>query len=441
MKRIFFLFILVLLTSSFFLGAVPEVAHQMNGVAARWVKERKFERANIVYKYLSLFGNLDAINNRAVLLKNGYGVERDDKKAKAMLEAVAAQGHLAARYNLATMMPNRSRTPAPVIRRTIALLEPNVVRGDTHSAILYASRLRYKNRTSIVENRLGKRRALLKIASRTNDKEYIINYARELIYQAKYYTDRKLLFEAVDILQIADRLGVSEAAHELGKLRTSARGSLQKKGLPAYLASKSAFDWYRRSIADGNIGATCSLGLNLYYSAARLLNPLAPTYLESGQRSDRRYLNGQYQMREAIANMQKCVAHPTKRDKSVRVSGRHALRLGRKLKSDKIDRSTRGFANYYLGIVYANGLGVPRDVSRAKRYIKRAAKRYNIKPAKKILETLPENSNSATSYVGLYRPDTHWYVCMAAEDVKTCGWYGHSRYVTRAHRGLKATWW
>lgn len=61
---------------------------------------RALRSASLAYEDASRRGYVSALNSLAVLYENGDGVERDDKKAIALLKQGADQGHPLARYNL-----------------------------------------------------------------------------------------------------------------------------------------------------------------------------------------------------------------------------------------------------------------------------------------------------------------------------------------------------
>jgi len=385
MQRLVFSIILLAILG--FLGGVPQVAQQLNGVAAGWVKERKFERANTVYKYLSLFGNLDAINNRAVMLYCGDGVEKNKSVAKTLFKTAADAGNVAARYNLAMMLPDRFKTPAGTIKYGISLLQPNVKVGDRYSAALLARRLYFVNRDAYVPDRLTQKRQLLKFASSANDRDFLILYGKELASQGRTLEDVRFTNNAVDTLLQADRLGDARAAYQLGHIRWQLWPWLLKAGPPEALMRQDRFGWWRKSSRAGFIHATCLLGSHLYDRSERRLDRQQIDQT-TRQRADRRFAAGKTDMRSAVRHMKSCLNYRKKNTGQSPVIARRALRLRKVRPGVPSMRGHRGWANYKLGLAYAKGMGVRQNQHRAKKYLSRAADTYKFKNAKLALQSL-----------------------------------------------------
>ena len=181
----------------FSLGLVPPLAEQMNRQAVQWITESKPDPGRLVFHYLNFLGNGEAANNLGVLYLRGIGVEHDRERAIDFFETAVSKGVVAGRYNLVLTMPNRFKTPKETIQRQLALLEENVDLGDIPSHVLAAERLFYANREEYVPDRKTRKLALLQIAARTGDVDYLYQYGKELEVEAFKQEDAGLMISAL----------------------------------------------------------------------------------------------------------------------------------------------------------------------------------------------------------------------------------------------------
>lgn len=370
------------------LGFLPSVADRLNAMAGRWAVSGNAVAANFVFRGLAFYGNKDAVNNRAVLLYCGYGVAKNRVRAKALFEEAAADGNVAARYNLAYVLPNRFKTPAPTIQKTLALLRPNVTLGDAYSAALLARKLYYVNRDALSADRRGEKRAALAFAAATGDSDFVLMYAKTLASQARELEDRALYKTAIEVFAQADATHDDRAAYELGHLRWQLQPWLKPSDRPAFLMRKDRFGWWQRAVQGGNPYAACLLGAHLSARAAPVFDPeILDRYSE--QRADQRMNRARSDMREAEPLLKACTQYRKPRGHRRRpVLIGAALRLGKPRPGVPALLTSRGWANFHLGLAYLHGWGVHRDVDQAKRYLIRAARKHKFKQAKRLLASL-----------------------------------------------------
>lgn len=385
-------FLLVVFLVTPLLGYLPPVADGLNALAARWVMKGNTAAADLVFRALALYGNGDALNNRAVLFYCGYGVAKNKTRAQALFTKAAARGNVAARYNLAYILPSRFKTPAPTIKKTLAYLRPNVVQGDAYSAALLARKLYYVNRDAFSPDRRKEKRTALALAAATQDPDFVMLYAKQLASQARELEDDQLLREAVSAFERADANQDVRAAYELGHLRWHLQPWLRPKDRPAFLMQHDRFGWWRRAVEAGNPYAGCLLGIHLFRRAEQIFDPRRIN-LNVEQRADLRIARARTDMREAAPLLKSCADFNKPRGKRRLVIVGPTLRLGKPRPGVPALLTSRGWANYNLGVAHVNGWGVTRDLKLAKTYLHRAADKHKFKNAKELLASFEQHAS------------------------------------------------
>lgn len=158
-----------------------------------------------------------AWNNYGVALQRSRN-QGDKQKAKQLYERAAQAGVIAARYNLAQMLPNKFDTDPEIIQKHLDLLQENVALGDVHSMVALSRALYFVNRDAYVSDRLALKRSLLKTAAASGDTDFIYIYGNELWKQTSATEEPVFLTDAIVALQKVDAAGDPRGAKALGDI-------------------------------------------------------------------------------------------------------------------------------------------------------------------------------------------------------------------------------
>lgn len=357
----------------FSLGFVPPLAEQMNRQAVQWITESKPGPARLVFLYLDFLENSEAANNLGVLYLRGIGVERDRDRAIRFFETAVSKGVVAGRYNLVLTMPNRFKTPKDIIQRQLALLEKNVDLGDIPSHVLAAERLSYANREEFVPDRKTRKLALLQIAARTGDADYLYQYGKELEVEAFRQEDAGLMISALRAYRRAFDNGNMRGAEALGSARRIGEWDVEPNR--ADVLEKSEAEWTLIAAESGSITAKCRHGNQRFDWMDELSGMLG----EPSRLQDRidRYLarENPVSLATSIDYLQQCSRAKKLSFTASPPFGDVALYARKRRGSVTSLANSPEWANYYLGKLYALGLHVDEDIEKARAYLDQATEK------------------------------------------------------------------
>ena len=347
----------------FSMGWVPAVANQMNRQAVQWIAEGKPYPARLIFEYLEFLGNGEAANNLGVVYLRGIGVKRDRERAIALFETAVSKSVAQGRYNLVLTMPNRSKTPKNIIQRQLDLLALNIEAGDVPSHVLAAERLYYLNRQEFIPDRQARKLAMLEVAARTNDPDYLYQYGKELEVQAFKRNDAEMMISALRAYRRAFDNGNMRGAEALGSARQIRDWDVQPSR--ADVLEKSEAEWTLIAAEAGSITAKCRHGNRRFRWMNELSGKLSEP-LELQKRVDR-YLaqENPFAWKTSVAFLQQCARAKKLSFPPNPPFGDIAL-YGRKRRGSVTALvNSPEWASYHLAQLYTLGLHVERDVGNA----------------------------------------------------------------------------
>ncbi|EEA94395.1 sel1 repeat family protein [Pseudovibrio sp. JE062] len=255
--------------------ATPYGARHVNTLAARSVTNGNYTVPFYVFRYLSVFNNLDALNNLGVLHIRGLGVKRNRQTAQYYFTKAEARGHVVARFNLAKTLPSRSKTLEHILRAKIHLLLANVSLGDIPSHLLLADTLYFVRVEKILANHKQKKLEVLKVAAETDDPDYLRQYAEELEVQGFVLEDAAMIANAIKMYKQAYQRGSIVAAERLGSVR-----NIRDWDYPVSRADLLEYpkaEWTRIAAKKGRIAAVCKAGLTGFGPMRKLISQMKPS--------------------------------------------------------------------------------------------------------------------------------------------------------------------
>jgi TPR repeat protein len=361
--------------------SLPPVARAINGLGCALVALGYDVQAVWLFELVAAHGDGDALNNLGLMQARGLGVAKERWRGEALIERAAAKGHVAARYNLAYLQRSDHEAPVESIRKTVALLEPNVTAGDPHSAFLLARRLYYVNRDRVVPDRAARRLELLAIAAASGDIDYRYDYADELVDQGRdtpagpepkegRWSRAELLRRGLEELIAIDAAGDPRAANLIAFVLwqvVSGEPSL----VTGDIAAQDHLAWRKRSADMGHMPARCALGLALYRKAGQEPPPEADRTLAG-----------------ALSYLVDCAEASEPKRSAARPFASPALYAAKLGGTRSALSNSPGWANLHLGAMYAAGKGVPRDLVKARQHLRVAAEVHRFEEAKAALEQL-----------------------------------------------------
>jgi TPR repeat protein len=364
-------------------GAFKPVADPLNAAGVSLVHAGLHWPARKVYSYLAGFDHINAVNNLGVMELRGLGGPANSDSAWLNISRASQRGVVAARYNEAFHMSNRSNTADRIIRNRLRRLHANVKAGDVHSAVVLANTLYYKNREKFVPNREARIVELLEMAAATGDRDYIYQAGKWMFDNARSQTpgDAALAARAVEHMLKAFELGDHRAAKTLAFMMTYDGRLVSKEASPGlYVHDEQG--WLRLAAGLGSLTAPCSFGINVmrdinWYEAESEPPVLEPAVLEK--------LSKTYP--ETVNFLARCAAARELEWPDNPPFGSPALYV-QKAAGSQTSLTSQGTAALYLGRMYEDGMLVPKDLDKAREYFELALSQHKMRQAKAAIDRL-----------------------------------------------------
>ena len=333
-------------------------------------------------------GDPTAMNNLGVALWRSRK-PGDKEAARALFEKAAAAGDIPARYNLALMLPDRFDTDPEIIQRRLALLRQNVDAGDIHSMVALAESLYYVNRDRFVDDREGMIRRLLRTAASSGDPDYLFIYGNTLWRQIRGEAENAGVTEALAALLLAWEKGEARGAEAIGDILSGGQPGLAAAVAHSGIETDPLL-WYRRAGDAGLASARCHYGLKLFRTKEWISDPdmgLVERHFRAGPAV---LGNDEEAVARAIADLEFC-AQPPKRTRRPNPPFGEGSLYAYKLRGGWTAMVTEpGWANVVLGVLHGYGIAVPRDRTRAVRYLDIAADKHDFDVARALRDSLPD---------------------------------------------------
>lgn len=332
-------------------------------------------------------GDPVAMNNLGVALWRSRQ-KADKDAARGWFEQAAERGDVAARYNLALMLPNRFDTEPEIIERRLSLLTQNVELGDIPSMVALAESLYFVNRDAYVADRKGTIRQLLKTAAATGDSDYLVIYGKTLWRGIRGSDDASPLIEALAALRLAYEKGDPRGAETMGDIMASGQSEIRAIVADADLETDPLL-WYRRAGDMGLTSARCHHGLRLFRTGEWVRTP-DMGLIERHFRAGPAILGNDPEIvARAIDDLKHCADPPRRQSRPNRPFGAPSLYAFKLRGTWTSMANSPGWANITLGVLYGYGIGVPRDHERAVTYLDVAHEKHGFDLAKQIKLSLP----------------------------------------------------
>jgi TPR repeat protein len=377
--------------------SLPPVAYALNWIGCALVETGAYSPAVSIFSFLAGSGNADGLNNLGIMHLKCWGVPCDGNKAAELFEDALKQGHhTQAAYNLAEMKGARrnpkSDDPDADYRQAkeyakgevLFLLRPNVAAGDVHSAVLLARKLSSLDWEKPGDEEANYRLELLEKAAATRDTDYRYMLANELVDQARSIDiwkngfDVELREKAVLLFHKAwphliavHEAGDPRAADLLSFLRRQVLDRIPEAVTPAILAY-SDVGWAKLAADMGHMPARCGFAIARYRQAEKESSETAAAILL-----------------DALPYLVDCAQAKRKKRAVSPAFGKPAMYSVKLSGGQTALVNSPGWANMYLGEMYAAGRGVERDVAKARGYFLEAATQHDFAEARARLQDLP----------------------------------------------------
>lgn len=328
----------------------PPIARVLNGAGCQLAIAELPRPAALIFWYLRALGNVDAINNYAVLQRFGLGVAQNRSIARTSFLAARAKGSAAASYNYALTPSGNSNIEIENERRT--LLERGAAAGDVHSAAMLGVDLRAGVGADDSE-RKDRVIGLLTVAAASGDLDYQILLADELWRQAMTAKDSDRFTLGADLLRKPAAGGEPRVALFLSRNQNVLSEFSEHAG--ALLPSSGEQGWLERAAATGYLPARCQLGFGRYNRVAYGRTSADGADIEA--------------LRRSVGDLQAC-AMDTRRVPAFtpRIFGAPALYADKAIIDYESPIYYAKASNRALADMYAKGLGVEIDRKTAAKY-------------------------------------------------------------------------
>ena len=359
----------ITLTAFVGVGFHAPTANALNAAGCRLVHNGWNLPARAIFVYLSWYNYPVASNNLAVMLMRGLGGWRNHRKANRLLQSAFTENINAAAFNLVGQINPLQKLPDTYFREMVEALETIIERGDIPARVLLAERLYFVKTRSVVPNRERRIIQLLERAAETGDADYVDKLARTLYDQfrtlpfngkvksSNAQLGRRAIGWAKQLVDSDDPRG----AVLLSELRLNSRHVAELSS--PYLSSREGLEWLAIAAKQAS---SMPLNVSCYYSNKFALKLVREHRTNSDDPALRKSIAA---FPALAAKLEECQSASPGRPQLPRPFGSPALYVRKLEHNDGNVRFNPSNSAAYLGALHARGLGVGRDLEKARKYL------------------------------------------------------------------------